>query len=105
MSDESPVQHPAEFRRLCAQAVDAFRALAAAEPSTRGAMVRELRALLARIDQQVDEMDITLPAFAREQGWLVDASSALESIDLDRGGPHVARYADRAIADIQRVSG
>ena len=105
MSDESPVRHPDEFRRLCARAVDGFRALAAAQPSDRGALVRELRALLSQIDEQVDEMDLTMPGFAAEQGWLVDASTALESIDLDRGGPHVTRYTERAIADLQRVAG
>jgi hypothetical protein len=105
MSDESAAPHPPEFRRLCADAVERFRALDAAEASERGRMIPALRELLVRIDQQVDELDITLPAFAREQGWLVDASSALQSIDLDRGGPHVARYIARAIADIERVSG
>jgi hypothetical protein len=105
MSDESPVRHPDEFRRLCSRAVDGFRALAAADPSDRGALVRDLRALLSEIDRQVDEMDLTMPGFAAEQGWLVDAATALESIDLDRGGPHVTRYAERAIADLQRVAG
>ena len=105
MSDETPAPHPPGFRRLCAQAVEGFRALGAAEPAERGRMIPALRELLERIDQQVDELDITLPGFAREQGWLVDASSALQSIDLDRGGPHVPRYVARAIADIERVSG
>lgn len=105
MSDEPRVQHPAEFRQLCAQAIERFRALAAADASARGQMIPELRALLARIDEQVDELDITLPGFAREQGLLVDASSALQSIDLDRGGPHVHRYVARAIADLERVAG
>ncbi|HSU13154.1 hypothetical protein [Longimicrobium sp.] len=105
MSDESPPPHPPAFRRLCAEAVEGFRALAAADAGDRGRMIPALRELLARIDQQVDELDIALPGFAREQGWLVDASSALQSIDLDRGGPHVPRYVARAIADIERVSG
>ncbi|HEX8244426.1 MAG TPA: hypothetical protein VF541_13050 [Longimicrobium sp.] len=105
MSDEAPVQHPAEFRHLCAEAAERFRALGAADASERGRMIPELRALLARIDEQVDELDIALPGFAREQGLLVDASSALQSIDLDRGGPHVPRYIARAIADIERVAG
>lgn len=105
MTDDAPVQHPAEFRRLCAQAAERFRALDAADASERGRMIPELRALLARIDEQVDELDITLPGFAREQGLLVDAATALQSIDLDRGGPHVHRYVERAIADIERVAG
>ncbi len=69
-------------------------------------MIPEIRALLARIDEWIDEQDIAATsAFAREQGLLVNASSALQSIDLDRGGPHVRRYVERAIADIQQVAG
>jgi hypothetical protein len=106
MSDEAPVRHPAEFRRLCDEAIERLRALAAAEPMERGRMIPELRQRLARIDEWIDEQDIAATdAFAREQGLLVDASSALQSIDLDRGGPHVPRYVERAIADIQRVAG
>ena len=105
MSDETPVQHPPEFRRLCDEAVERFRALAAADPFDRGRLIAPLRELLARIDEQVDELDIRDPGFAREQGLLVDAASALQSIDLDRGGPHVGRYVERAIADIRRVAG
>jgi len=105
MSDETAPQHPPEFKRLCEEAVEGFRALAAAELMERGRMIPGLREMLARIDEQVEEMDIRDPAFAREQGLLVDASSALQSIDLDRGGPHVERYVERAIADIRRVAG
>ena len=106
MSDEAPVRHPPEFRRLCDDAIEHFRALAAAEPTERGRMIPAIRAALARIDEWIDESDIgaTL-AFAREQGLLVNASSALESIDLDRGGPHVLRYVERAIADLEQVAG
>lgn len=105
MSDDAPVRHPPEFRRLCDQAVERFRALAAADAHARGEMLPELRDLLGRIDQQIDELDIRKPGFAHEQGLLVDASTALQSIALDRGGPHVPRYVERAIADIRRVSG
>jgi hypothetical protein len=105
MSDESPPRHPPEFRRLCEEAVEAFRALAAADPFDRGRMIPGLREMLARIDEQVEDLDIRDPGFAREQGLLVDASSALQSIDLDRGGPHVERYVERAITDIRRVAG
>lgn len=105
MSDDGPVQHPPEFKRMCSDAVERFRALAAAAPMERGRMIPELRALLQRIDDWIDERDITDPGFAREQGLLLDASSALQSIDLDRGGPHVHRYVERAIADVQRVAG
>jgi hypothetical protein len=105
MSDDAPISHPAEFRRLCDEAAEHFRALAAAEPMERGRMIPEVRALLARIDEWIEESDIILPGFAREQGLLIDASSALQAIDMDRGGPHVPRFVDRAIADIQRVAG
>ncbi|HET7230238.1 MAG TPA: hypothetical protein VFJ16_09560 [Longimicrobium sp.] len=106
MSDEAPVRHPPEFRRLCDDVIEHFRVLAAAEPMERGRMIPAIRAALARIDEWIDEQDIGSTAtFAREQGLLVNASSALESIDLDRGGPHVRRYVDRAIADIQQVAG
>lgn len=105
MTDEAPLRHPADFRRLCEHAVERFRALAAATPHDRGELVAELGALLQRIDDQVEDMDLLMPGFAREQGFLVDASSALQSIALDRGGPHVERYVARAIADLQRVEG
>ena len=105
MSDETPLQHPPEFRRLCDEAVEGFRALAAAGPFDRAPLIPPLRELLMRIDEQIEELDIRDPGFAREQGLLVDAASALQSIDLDRGGPHVERYVERAIADIRRVAG
>jgi len=105
MTDDIPLRHPPEFKRLCEEAVEGFRALAAAELMERGRMIPGLREMLARIDEQIEEMDIRDPGFAREQGLLVDASSALQSIDLDRGGPHVERYVERAIADIRRVAG
>lgn len=105
MSDPAPVHHPPELHRLCQEAIDAFRALPAADLHERGAKIPAIRALLERIDQWVEETDLLDPAFAREQGWLVDASSALQSIDLDRGGPHVERYVERAAADLRRVAG
>jgi hypothetical protein len=105
MSDDAPVRHPAEFRALCGEAAERFRALVDADLHERGRMIPDIRALLGRIDEQIDEMDIRDPAFPQEQAALIDASTALQSIDLDRGGPHVARYVDRAIADIQRLAG
>jgi hypothetical protein len=105
MTDEAPLHHPPQFRRLCTDAVEAFGALAAAAPFDRARLIPGLREMLARIDEQVDELDIREPGFAREQGLLVDASSALQSIDMDRGGPNVERYVERAIADIRRVAG
>jgi hypothetical protein len=106
MSDDAPVHHTAEFRRLCDDAIQRFRALSAAEPMERGRLIPGIRDVLSRIDEWIDEQDIgATAAFAREQALLGNASSALQSIDLDRGGPHVPRYVDRAIADIQQVAG
>jgi hypothetical protein len=105
MSDAPVPPHPPEFRRLCQDAIDRFHTLAAAGPLERGALIPGLRALLQRIDDQVEELDLRAPGFAREQGLLIDAASALQSIDLDRGGPHVPRYVERAVADIRRVAG
>lgn len=105
MSDETTVHHPPEFTRLCDEAMDGFRALAAADTSGRAKLIPGVRALLARIDEEIDAMDIRLPGFPQEQGALGDAAMALQSIDIDRGGPHVGRYVERAIADIRRVSG
>lgn len=105
MTEPTLPPHSAEFRRLCQQAIDRFQALAAADPGRRGALVPEIRALLERIDREIEESDLLSPGFAAEQGLLVDASSALQSIDLDRGGPRVARFVERAVADIRRVAG
>jgi len=105
MSDDAPISHPPEFRRLCDDAIARLRALATAGALERGRMIPEIRALLSRIDEWIEERDITMPGFAREQGLLIDAASALQAIDMDRGGPHVPRFVDRAIADIQRVAG
>jgi hypothetical protein len=102
---ESATPHPPEFRALCEEAAEAFRALAAAEPMGRGARIPALRALLERVEERLEELDLRTPAFAREQGLVVDAAFALQSIDMDRGGPHVPRLAERAAADLRRVAG
>ncbi|HEU4454089.1 MAG TPA: hypothetical protein VFR81_13560 [Longimicrobium sp.] len=104
MSEPAIPPHPPEFRQLCEQAVEGFRALPAAELSRRGALAAELRELLARIEGRLEELDLRTPAFADEQGLVLNAASALQSIDLDRGGPHVARLAERAAADLRRVA-
>ena len=39
MSDEAPLQHPAEFKRLCDDAVEHFRALARAAGPAATALV------------------------------------------------------------------
>ena len=104
MSEPPLPQHPAEFRRLCDEAVEAFRALLAVDGHERGRLIPGIRALLERVNREVEEMDLRAPGFAAEQGALVDAASALQSIDLDRGGPHVPRYVERAVADLRRVA-
>jgi hypothetical protein len=96
--------HPPEFRRLCDEAAEMLLALKSAEPRERGERIPAIRALLARIAAEVEALDLRAPDFPEEQGQLVDAASALESIDLDRGGPHVARYVDRAVADVRRLA-
>jgi hypothetical protein len=105
MPDPSAAIHPPEFVELCRRAEDGLRALLAAQPMERGRLIPALRELLVTIDEQIDELDIRLPGFADEQAALGDAYSALQSIDMDRGGPHVERYVNRAIADIRRVAG
>jgi hypothetical protein len=105
MSEPSVPQHSAEFHRLCDEAVERLRALLPADAHGRGALIPAIRALLERIDAQVEELDILAPGFAAEQGALGDAASALQSIDMDRGGPHVPRCVERAIADIRRLAG
>jgi|GEM_PF-1642387 len=104
MSDQAIPPHPPEFRLLCERAAEGFRALPDAELSRRGALVAELRGLLARIELRMEELDLGTPAFADEQGLMLNAASALQSIDLDRGGPHVARLAGRAADDLRRLA-
>jgi hypothetical protein len=52
----------------------------------------------------VKELDLRDPEFPREQGWLVDAASAFQSIEMDRGGRQVEKYVQRAVEDLRRVS-
>jgi hypothetical protein len=105
MTDQAIPPHPPEFRLLCERAVEGFRALPGAELSRRGTLAAELRGLLARIELHMEELDLGTPAFADEQGLMLNAASALQSIDLDRGGPHVARLAGRAADDLRRLAG
>jgi hypothetical protein len=99
-----PVAHPAEFVRMCEDAIARLQALKSATAMERGARLPAIRALLADIGTQLSELDIRLPGFADEQGTLTDASSALQAIDLDRGGPHVPRFVDRIIQDLRRIA-
>jgi hypothetical protein len=104
MTDPASSTHPPEFVRLCEQAVAELEALKAASPMERGPRLMMIRALLADIGLQMAELDLRTPGFADEQGTLVDAASALQAIDLDRGGPNVPRFADRIIDDLRRLA-
>lgn len=97
--------HPPEFARLCAQAVEQLRAFEAAPLAERGARLADIRARLTEIGTRMAELDIRAPGFPDEQATLADATSALLALDVDRGGPRVARYVERIIADLQRISG
>jgi hypothetical protein len=104
MSDPTPVPHPPEFVRLCEEAIQALEGLKLATPMERGARLPAIRALLGEISGQMTELDLRLPGFADEQGTLTDASSALQAIDMDRGGPHVPRFVDRIVGDLRRIA-
>jgi hypothetical protein len=96
--------HPPEFVRLCEEAVARLEGLKSATAMERGARLPAIRALLADIATQLSDLDLRAPGFADEQGTLTDASSALQAIDMDRGGPHVPRFVDRIIQDLRRIA-
>lgn len=96
--------HPPELRRLCTEAASLFEAIPTQDQDGRSATLARLRPLLSRIDQMVTDLDLRDPDFPREQGWLTDAASALQSIELDRGGWHVEKFAGRAAEDLRRVA-
>jgi hypothetical protein len=105
MTESSSPVHPPEFMDLCQRAVGELEALKADAPMDRGRRLMTIRALLADIGLQMAELDLRSPGFADEQGTLVDAASALQAIDLDRGGPNVPRFVDRIVADLRRIAG
>jgi hypothetical protein len=100
----SGASHPAAFTRLCNEAVTRLEELANAGPLDRGARIAAIRAALAGIAEQMAALDWEEPRFEREQAALLDAASALSAIDLDRGGPHVPRYAQRIADDLRRIA-
>lgn len=104
MSEPTPAPHPPEFVRLCEQAIQALEGLKLATPMERGTRLPAIRELLAEISGRLADLDLRLPGFADEQGTLTDASSALQAIDMDRGGPHVPRFVDRIVADLRRIA-
>ena len=105
MSDPTPAQHPPAFVRLCEDAIAQLEALEADSPLERGARLASIRTLLADVGAQLAELDLRRPGFADEQGTLTDAASALQAIDLDRGGPHVQRFVHRIVQDLRRIAG
>ena len=104
MSDPTPAQHPPEFVRLCEQAIQALEGLKLATPMERGTRLPAIRELLGEISGHLADLDLRLPGFPDEQGTLTDAASALQAIDMDRGGPHVPRFVDRIVADLRRIA-
>lgn len=104
MSESTPTQHPAEFVRLCEEAVAQLQALKGASPMERGTRLPAIRALLSDISARLADLDLLRPGFADEQGALTDAASALQAIDLDRGGPNVPRFVDRIVQDLRRIA-
>jgi hypothetical protein len=96
--------HPQALREMCAQAAELFESLLAQDLAGRGETLAKLRPLLTQIDDTVKELDLRDPDFPREQGWLVDASSALQSIQMDRGGWNVEKFVHRAVEDLRRVA-
>ena len=105
MSEPTPVQHPAAFVRLCEEAIAQLEALKSATAMERGTRLPAVRAVLSDIGAQLAELDLRQPGFADEQGTLTDAASALQAIDMDRGGPHVPRFVDRIVQDLRRIAG
>lgn len=102
--DPTPAPHPAEFVRMCEEAIEQLEALKAGGVMERGAMLPAIRDQLSEISAQLAEMDLRTPGFADEQGTLTDAASALQAIDMDRGGPHVPRFVDRIVQDLRRIA-
>jgi hypothetical protein len=96
--------HPQDLRQMCGRAAELFESLLPQDLAARGETLRELNTLLGRIDERVKELDLVDPDFPREQGWLVDAASALQSIQMDRGGWHVEKYVRRAAEDLRHVA-
>lgn len=104
MSDPAPAQHPPEFVRLCEQAILQLEGLRSATVMERGTRLSAIRELMGEISGRMAELDLRLPGFADEQGTLTDAASALQAIDMDRGGPNVPRFIDRIIQDLRRIA-
>ncbi|HZG44506.1 MAG TPA: hypothetical protein VEY93_16260, partial [Longimicrobium sp.] len=96
--------HPPEFVQACEGAIERLLAFRAAGPMERGAQLPAIRQALASIGERLAELDWEDERYAREQGTVQDAASALGAIELDRGGPQVPRYVDRIIDDLRRIA-
>ena len=96
--------HPAAFRELCERAVGFLEQLKAAGPTERTPLLVQAQQAMRDIDGQVKSLDLGDPSFNDEQGDLIAAASALQAIELDRGGPKVPKYVDTAIEAIRRVA-
>jgi hypothetical protein len=103
MPDAQGNPHTAAFRELCERAVSLLEALKAAPAMERTPILRDAQQAMRDIDAQVKALDLGGPSFSDEQGDLIAASSALQAIELDRGGPRVATFVDRAVAAIRHV--
>jgi hypothetical protein len=104
MPDPTPTPHPARFVEMCEDAIAQLEALKPATAMERATRLPAIRALLSDIGAQLAELDLLQPGFADEQGTLTDAASALQAIDLDRGGPHLPRFVERIIQDLRRIA-
>ncbi|MBB4637738.1 hypothetical protein [Longimicrobium terrae] len=102
MSDSAA--HPAAFVHLCREAVRQLRALESMGAMERGAALVPIRAALSEIGEKMEALDWETPRYEREQAALMDAANALGAIDLDRGGPHVPRYVQRIVDDLERIA-
>lgn len=102
MSDSAA--HPAAFVHLCREAIRHLRALEGMGPMERGAALAPIRDALARIGERMVALDREASRYEREQAALLDAANALGAIELDRGGPHVPRYVQRIVEDLERIA-
>ena len=105
MSDAPARPHPPEFMALCQRAAELLSSVPTLPLAERGARLRQVHAVMEEIDGRLKELDLGDPHFNAEQTELLAASSALQALELDRGGPNVPRYVERAVAAIRSVAG
>jgi hypothetical protein len=107
MSDAPARPHPPEFIALCRHAAELLDSVPGLPLTERGERLRQAHAAVEQIDRRLKELDLDRgdPHFSEEQGDLIAVASALQALELDRGGPNVRRYVDRAITAIRHVAG